>query len=210
MPNKLYRELATLVTAIHNCERSGNTEWELKHTERLEELCKNYLPSGSGFDNGTHVDVKMCAADKLQLHAGYHRMDENGMYDGWLDLKIVIRPAFNDFRLRVYGIQVNSDPGLREYVEDVFGEALMVDVPYAYEVEQRAIDEMVAPVIAWVEDAETGESKECGPFLMRHDMVEKLSSFLLHHVSVRSRDLNPAVRASETLTTTLVDLVQPF
>jgi hypothetical protein len=51
----LYQVLATLSEAIDNCRNVGNTEWAVKHGNEMDRLCREYLPSGSGFDNGTRV-----------------------------------------------------------------------------------------------------------------------------------------------------------
>ena len=68
MKRKLYKELAILVGAIHNCEDSGNEEWLDKHTERLEMLVENYMPKGSGYNSGTALDVDSSTDEKLIFH----------------------------------------------------------------------------------------------------------------------------------------------
>ena len=59
----LYQKLAALVGAVKNCQEANNAEWENKHTESIELLVDRYMPSGSGFDNGTVLDID--CADKF-------------------------------------------------------------------------------------------------------------------------------------------------
>lgn len=56
MKTPLYVELARLVQARLNCIAQGNQEWLGKHEERIVELVKEQMPSGSGFDYGTKLD----------------------------------------------------------------------------------------------------------------------------------------------------------
>jgi hypothetical protein len=62
-------------------------------SEKLN-LFKNELPSGSGFDSGTKFDFERSYKSALVFNTGYHCMNENGMYDGWIDFDIIIVPDF--------------------------------------------------------------------------------------------------------------------
>jgi hypothetical protein len=47
------------------------------------------LPHGSGFDTDWQADTGTEDAP-LVLHGGYHCMDENGFYNGWLDVSVTV------------------------------------------------------------------------------------------------------------------------
>src|ERR1700733_9988314 len=90
----VYREIASLIQAIGNCQRSWNKEWEEKHGERLRHLVE-LLPSGSGFDNGTKLDTIASNAEKLVFTTAFHHMNENGYYDGWTEHTVYVTPSFD-------------------------------------------------------------------------------------------------------------------
>ena len=82
MKNKLYKQIASTLNAFHN-QKTGNTEWEEKHKERLEASMIVYL-----------IVVNLILVVRLTLtivkinqviifYTSYHFMDENGFYDGW-------------------------------------------------------------------------------------------------------------------------------
>ena len=95
MSNKLYAVLASLVQARINCDQATprNDEWFAKHEERIEELVKDCLPSGSGVDCGTKIDLDASNAEKLVLLTSYHHMDEAGGYDGWTEHTVIVTPS---------------------------------------------------------------------------------------------------------------------
>lgn len=95
---KLYVQLARSVGALNNCIQSGNSEWEDKHTAKIESLVKSYMPSGSGFDTGTKICLNNCTAEKLVFTIDFHHMDDNGMYDGWKGISVIYRG--NEIRAR--------------------------------------------------------------------------------------------------------------
>lgn len=88
------RELASLCQAYRNCVESGNQEWELNHRDRIEDLSKRFLPSGSGFDMGCTVDLDESDRRKLVISAPFHHMDEHGYYAGWSDTTVTVTPTF--------------------------------------------------------------------------------------------------------------------
>ena len=122
----LYRELAALVEARLNCIKSGNTEWEERHGERIIDLCHEHLPHGSGLDHVVEVMVYDSKPDKLVISADFHHMDENGMYDGWSEHTIVITPSLaHNFNLRITGRDRND---IKEYLAEIFGYALEQEI----------------------------------------------------------------------------------
>lgn len=119
--SEVYKRIAYLLVAIDNCKKTGNVEWQHRHRDTIDELCKNELPSGSGFDCGTTLDDSS-SPDRLVFNAPFHRMHESGHYDGWIEVKVTIRAslAFGPYVDRVTGIRERRDPGLRDYVIDCF------------------------------------------------------------------------------------------
>lgn len=59
--------------AIENCKRSGNTEWQEKHQDRIQEIISDYMPSGAGWDSGTRLDMERSTPNKLVFYGDYYR-----------------------------------------------------------------------------------------------------------------------------------------
>ena len=113
---KVYQRMACLIAAIKSCEHID--DWRDKHQEDLDKLVANRLPSGSGWDLGTTVDMTVSTGDKLVLTGSYHHMDENGGYDGWTEHVVTIRPSLQ------YGITItisgSNRNDIKDYLLDVF------------------------------------------------------------------------------------------
>ena len=117
----LAQQIASLCVARRNCQSRGNAEWYANHSETLERIARDYLPSGSGIDNGTTIDLDATSFDKIVLTTSYHHMDENGYYDGWTDHKITIRPSFLGLDITIGGRNRND---IKDYLHDVFHHCL--------------------------------------------------------------------------------------
>ena len=105
---KVYQQIASLVTARANCLKSGN-EWAGKHEDTIKAIVNDYLPSGSGFDSGTQIDLDKSTGDKLVFYTSYHHMDENGMYDGWTEHHITVRASLHlGLRITISGPNRND------------------------------------------------------------------------------------------------------
>jgi hypothetical protein len=126
MARYLYSELASLVQARANCAESGNDEWFSRHAERIETLVSEHMPSGSGFDSGTKIDLDASHADKLVFTTSFHHMHESGMYDGWTEHTVTVTPSLTSgFHLRISGRNRND---IKEYIADCFNVALEHDL----------------------------------------------------------------------------------
>ena len=122
MKKKIYQVIAGKVSARLNCIATGNTEWEDKHTSAIYQLALNYLPQGSGFDNGVNIDLEKSTGEKLYLTTSYHFMNEHGYYDGWEDYKIIVTPSLqHDYYIRIVG--KNRDD-IKDYIDQLFSLAL--------------------------------------------------------------------------------------
>ena len=141
MARYLYSELAAAIQARLNCSQQKaapnplpegyiakaemvNPEWFDKWTERIHDL-EQLLPSGSGIDCGTKVDLDASHAEKLVLYTSFHHMNDGGMYDGWTEHIIVVTPSFRGINLRISGRNRND---IKEYLYDTYNYALKQDV----------------------------------------------------------------------------------
>ena len=123
---KVYQEIASLIIAIDNCNQAGNFEWMEKHESRIEEIAKNYLPSGSGFDSGSTVNIGDSTGNRIVIDSSYHHMNENGYYDGWTDMTIIVTPslAFGfDIKIKAPGIPKKYRMD-RDYFHECFSTSL--------------------------------------------------------------------------------------
>ena len=109
-------KIANLLSAIENCRKSGNKEWYANHSDSLDSIIKDG-PSGSGIDCGTKLD-ESSTKDKVVLICEFHHMNENGMYDGWTEHKIIVTASLqNSFDLRITGRDRNQ---IKEYLHEVY------------------------------------------------------------------------------------------
>jgi hypothetical protein len=123
---KVYEELASLIQAVDNCVKSNNIEWRDRHTERIEQIVKNHMPSGAGVDSGTTFDFDRSTSEKLVLQTGYHHMNENGMYNGWTGHMVTVRPSLaSGFVLSISGRNRND---IKDYLGEMFDSALRDEV----------------------------------------------------------------------------------
>lgn len=117
----LYRAIAAAIAARNNCIKAWNAEGVDKWENRLTNLT-DLLPQGSGFDNGTTIDLDESRSERLVLFTSFHHMDENGFYDGWTDHRITIVPSLQfDFNIRIGGRNRND---IKEHMYEVFRVAL--------------------------------------------------------------------------------------
>ena len=124
----LYSELAMAIQARLNCEQSGNKEWFDTWSTRIESLVGTYMPSGSGFDSGTKIDLELSHAEKLVFHASFHHMNDAGYYVGWTGHTVTVTPSFaHKFNLRVSGRNRND---IKDYIAESFDSALCAEVTY--------------------------------------------------------------------------------
>lgn len=124
----LYSELSGLIEARSNCVKANNVAWFDRHEETILKLVNQHMPSGSGFDSGTKIDLDASHADKLVFTTAFHHMDENGYYDGWTEHTIIVIPSLHfGFHLRVSGRNRND---IKELIHQDFDHAMRADVAY--------------------------------------------------------------------------------
>lgn len=140
MKRKLYAVLAGMVGAYHRClekaeglldtgtdeERKHWEEMSAQHEKRIHDLVKEHMPSGSGFDSGTELDLDRSTDEMLVFTTSYHHMNEDGMYDGWTEHEVRVKASlWAEFHLRITGRDRNDT---KEYMYEVFGAALSQEV----------------------------------------------------------------------------------
>lgn len=118
----LYVALANMVQARFNCHESENVEWFDRWTEKAETLTREHLPSGSGFDAGTKLELDRSSGELLVFTTSYHHMDEHGGYDGWTEHTVRVRASLmHGFTVSVSGSNRN---GIKLYIAECFHSAL--------------------------------------------------------------------------------------
>ncbi len=90
------------------------------HLDVLTALVVEYLPSGSGFDSGTTLDIPKSHPTKLVFNTSFHHM-AYGVSDGWTDHTVTAQPTFSGLMLRVSGRNRN---GIKDYIYETFDAAL--------------------------------------------------------------------------------------
>jgi hypothetical protein len=121
----LYQELAQLVAARLRCLADVNP-WAEKHEQRIMNLVSEYMPSGSGFDNGTLLDWELSNGNKLVFTTSYHHMNDTGMYDGWTEHDVIVKPDLQfGFELCISGHNRND---IKDYIAEAFEYALRTEV----------------------------------------------------------------------------------
>ena len=129
MEQTLANRIAQTLSARKNCLERGEqgAEWAARHSKILKFLAGEYLPHGSGLDSGTHIDLERGTRDKIILQAGYHCMDGNGFYCGWVDIEIAVTASLMfggvDVKVKVKGRPDDPDwdkDALLDYLGEVF------------------------------------------------------------------------------------------
>ena len=126
MANTIAQTLARLLQAIEYCQRTGNDYGRI-HTDNLETIVRNFLPSGSGWDNGTSINLDESSSERLRFYGGFHHMDSDGFYDGWTEhtIDVTASLAFG-LNLRITGRNRNDvKDDLDETFRHILGSELL-------------------------------------------------------------------------------------
>lgn len=129
MSKLLCNRIAELVQARANClDRDPvNQEWADRHEERALALVREHMPSGSGFDSGTALDLDRSTGEKLVFSTSFHHMAESGMYDGWTEHLVTVTPSLLfGFLIKVGGRDRNQ---IKDYIAETFHHALSQEAP---------------------------------------------------------------------------------
>ncbi len=122
----LYKLLAREMWRYQNAGANSVVREDAEDT--IERLVKEYMPSGSGFDSGTTLDLEASTDYKLVFGTAFHHMDEHGSYTKWTEHRVIVSPSLAfDFDLVVSGRDHN---GIKEYIHESFHQALTRPVSY--------------------------------------------------------------------------------
>ena len=135
-PTKLYEQIAQAIQARASCAKDldTHTEWFNRWSDRLQRIEKNVLPSGSGFDSGSKLDLDRSDARRIVITTAFHHMDENGSYCGWSEHTVWITPSFiGGFDVAVSGRNVRD---IKDYIGEVF--STLLSEPYEFQAEVRS------------------------------------------------------------------------
>jgi hypothetical protein len=127
MTTLIYQELASRLTALANCRTTGDTQWNDRHGGIIMNIMES-APSGSGFDSGTSIDIddlvvpnsngKSEFRDVLKFNTTFHHMDQNGMYCGWTEHMVTVRPSLLfEFTISISGPNRDS---VKDFIHDMF------------------------------------------------------------------------------------------
>jgi hypothetical protein len=128
MKRPLYKHLASRVGAIANCIAAvpSNEVWRPKHEAAVDWLVKEHLPSGSGFDAGTKIDISRSSRERLVFSTSFHHMDEHGGYAGWTGHEVIVTASLQfGISLRITGRNRN---GIKDVIHEAFSLALEGEV----------------------------------------------------------------------------------
>ena len=177
MARYLYSELSTLIDARKRCladsispantpERSAHwCDMADEHETKIEKLVRDLMPSGSGFDSGTKLDIDASHAEKLVFTTSYHHMNDGGYYSGWTEHVVTVTPGFAGLHIRVSG---RDRADIKEYICEVFDQALCSDCEfetwqYVFDCEIKPIwDASGCKLDAWRASVATQESRARG------------------------------------------------
>ncbi len=122
--------IASTLQSRRNClKANASLEWVPKHEDTLKNL-QYELPSGSGIDHGTKIDLDASNDSRIVLQMDYHHMNENGYYDGWTSHTIKVTPTFEGFDLAIGGRDRNQ---IKEYLADILHHALSQTITYGFD-----------------------------------------------------------------------------
>ena len=114
---KLYRKIARLFLDYRTQKAFGNDAWKEKR-DTINDLVREYFPSGSGFDNGTTFDFAASMPNKLVFRTSFHHMNQDGFYTNWTKHDIVLSPDFvYKYEIKITGRNQNE---IKDYIHDSF------------------------------------------------------------------------------------------
>lgn len=118
---KLFRLIGSRARTLSNPSPYMNESVRERFEEEMEILLKEFMPSGSGFDMGTDIDIDRSNARKLVFKTGFHHMNETGHYDGWTYHNVIVTAEFDGLDIQVTGRDRNN---IKEYIGEAFYSAL--------------------------------------------------------------------------------------
>ena len=119
----IYQQLAISIDAMKRCVETDNREWYLKHRDTIESIVRNHMPSGSGIDNGTSMDLDRSNGERLVFNTSFHHMDDAGMYDGWTEHNVTVKASMI-FTIDV-SVSGRNRNDIKDYLHQMFSACLL-------------------------------------------------------------------------------------
>lgn len=130
---KIYKFLAKNVFSRARCIDSINKNignvisnveswkiWVNKYEEEIDTIMRDIFPHGSGIDSGCMLNYEKSVNNKLVINSGYHCMDDNGCYDGWVDFTVTLTPDLElDYMLNIRG-NFGKYRHVKDYLYQIF------------------------------------------------------------------------------------------
>jgi hypothetical protein len=133
---KLYQSIATSIQAVQTLRSKGDkySPWCDAHKAKLEAIEFQVLPSGAGIDHGSHFVFGGPSKNReFRIDASYHKMDDHGGYDGWIDFSVIVTPDWHDINVdvRLFGetSEGEDDDALIDYLTDLYHGVLTEECP---------------------------------------------------------------------------------
>ena len=125
MNNNVCTQLARTVGARLRClemDRDGSHREAIARHESILTGILLEFPSGSGFDAGTQLDKDGSTGERLVFTTAFHHMNENGLYDGWTNHKVIVTPSLEmGCRIKITGRDRNE---IKDYIGERFQSVL--------------------------------------------------------------------------------------
>lgn len=120
---KLSYLLASRVGTLiwHEKNDQVRSDGHKRQITEIEALCREFMPSGSGFDAGTKLVLSASTPARLVFQTSFHHMDEHGGYDGWTEHRVYVTSQFDGMGFTVGGKDRN---GIKDYIADAIQSSL--------------------------------------------------------------------------------------
>jgi len=118
---KLYKFISFTIDFINNWN-------DTRYQSVIDNCIIPKLPSGSGIDNGCKINLKQSKPLKIIIDSSYHAMNENGMYDRWIDFKIIVTPSFDNIDINIRGNFGSKYQHLKDYLIEIFQDSLSKEI----------------------------------------------------------------------------------
>jgi hypothetical protein len=142
--SKAIEIIASHFDASLRCEAKHDLMMRDDHRERIDQICSEVMPHGSGLDgNEIKLDTARSKRNRLVfINADFHHMDQYGGYDGWSSHEVIVTPSLaHGFEIRITGS--NRDQ-IKDYLSDLIYDALTARVSYSREVLAYVTDSRAA------------------------------------------------------------------
>ena len=126
---KLINMIASLLTEAWRADPSGDVF--SNREDLLDEIEREYLPSGSGFDSGCKIVREYALGLKeVRINFSYHVMHSDGYYTRWIHSAAIVTPTFDSSGLTIRLVHLASFKKdlVDDYVYDSIYQALSAEV----------------------------------------------------------------------------------